>query len=252
MVDAAKVLVVDDEQVVLDSVERHLKRDGYEIRKALSGAEALAVLDAEGADVVVTDLMMPGMDGLELLSRIRGEGGGPPVIMITGYATMRTALMALRKGAFDYIAKPFTRSELLGVVARATRRAAATAEARAATPEAPEGCLPCGPCWVSRLPDGTARLGLGAEFAATAGEVDSLDMPGAGDFLEQGSAALKLLAKDGRTHVLWTPVSGNVLERNPALADDPALALRDPYGAGWLLRIDAASLDAELRALNLD
>ena len=124
MSDPVTVLVVDDEQVVLDGVGRHLKRDGYEVRTALSGADALAILETDGADVLISDLMMPGMDGLALLDRISDLDRPPPVIMITGYATMRTALQALRKGAFDYIAKPFTRAELLGVVARASRRAA--------------------------------------------------------------------------------------------------------------------------------
>jgi CheY-like chemotaxis protein/glycine cleavage system H lipoate-binding protein len=252
MSDPAKVLVVDDEQVVLDSVERHLRRDGYAILKALSAADALGILAGEGADVVITDLMMPEMDGLGFLARIREEGLTMPVIMITGYATMRTALQALRNGAFDYIAKPFTRTELLGTVARAARRAVLPDSGGTPGAGAPTGAVACGPCWVSPQLDGSARLGLSEEFAATAGEPDSLDLPGAGDFLEQGSAALKLLSKDGRTHVLWTPVSGNVIEVNPALAADPSLAVRDPGGEGWLLRLDAPNLKAELAALAPD
>lgn len=249
MGEPAKVLVVDDEEVVLDSVERHLRRDGYRIAKVASAAAALAHLATEGADVVITDLMMPEMDGLALLAKIREDGYSMPVVMITGYATMKTALVALRTGAFDYIAKPFTRTELLGTVARAARRAGLPPASDAAGPDAPEGAVPCGPCWVAADPDGSARLGLSREFAATAGEPESLDLPGAGDFLEQGSAALKLLSADGRTHVLWTPVSGNVIEVNPALAADPGLAVRDPAGEGWLLRLDAPNLKAELAAL---
>jgi two-component system, NtrC family, response regulator PilR len=105
-----RVLVVDDEQVVLDSVRKHLRREAYEIRTVLSGTEAVEILDSGWPEVVITDLMMPGMDGLELLERVRDSCPAIPVIMITGYATMRTALQALRQGAFDYIAKPFTRA----------------------------------------------------------------------------------------------------------------------------------------------
>ena len=122
MSEDTKVLVVDDEQVVLDSVRKHLRREAYEIRTVLSGTEAVEILDSGWPEVVITDLMMPGMDGLELLERVRDSSPAIPVIMITGYATMRTALQALRQGAFDYIAKPFTRAELQGVVIRATRQ----------------------------------------------------------------------------------------------------------------------------------
>ncbi|MEN8150966.1 MAG: response regulator, partial [Planctomycetota bacterium] len=218
MSDPVTVLVVDDEQVVLDGVGRHLKRDGYAVKTALNAADALAILGSDGADVLISDLMMPGMDGLQLLDRISDLETSPPVIMITGYATMRTALQALRKGAFDYIAKPFTRAELLGVVARASRRAAMAAT----TGGPPEGYRGYGHCWVEDLGDGTARIGLDSDFAATVGTPEDLELPQTGDFLEQGSACLKLESADGRSHVLWTPVSGTVIEVNADLTYDAA------------------------------
>jgi len=245
MSDPVTVRVVDDEQVVLDGVGRHLERDGYAVRTALSAHDAIAVLEADGADVLISDLMMPGMDGLELLDHISGLPTPPPVIMITGYATMRTALQALRKGAFDYIAKPFTRAELLGVVARASRRAAMAATAEAP----PEGYRGYGHCWVKNLGDGTARIGLDRDFANTVGTPEALELPQTGDFLEQGSACLKLESADGRSHVLWTPVSGTVIEVNSDLTYDAAMAVDDPYGDGWLIRIESGSLDEELAGL---
>jgi len=248
MSEPVKVLVVDDEQVVLDGVGRHLRRDGYEVRTALNAADALALLTDEGADVLISDLMMPGMDGLQLLDRISKLAAPPPVIMITGYATMRTALQALRKGAFDYIAKPFTRAELLGVVARASRRAAMSA-ADSAPDAPPTGFRGYGHCWVEKLGDGTARIGLDASFAETVGRPVELELPETGDFLEQGSACLKLLSADGKTHVLWTPVSGTVIEVNRNLADRVALTVEDPYGAGWLVRVESGNLEDELEGL---
>jgi len=251
-----KVLVVDDEQVVLDSVRKHLKRGGYEIRTVLSGPEAVEVLDSGWPEVVITDLMMPGMDGLELLARVRESHSEIPVIMITGYATMRTALQALRQGAFDYIAKPFTRAELQGVVVRAARQAAQQigAEGTVSAPEPAESDSRHhlgGHCWIHVEPDGTVRIGLAERFAATVGLVTDVELPAVGDLLEQGSVCLRLLTDDGRSHTLWSPLSGSVLEYNERLDENASLAAEDPSGDGWLVRLDPTNLEDELRDLDL-
>ncbi len=251
-----KVLVVDDEQLVLDSVRKHLRRGGYEIQTALSGAEAVGILESGWPQIVVTDLMMPGMDGLELLALVRKSQPRMPVIMITGYATMRTALQALRQGAFDYIAKPFTRAELQGVVARAARQASQEGEL-------PEVRVPqdeIGPdarhhlgshCWIDVAADRTARIGLAQGFADTVGEVSGVELPAVGDFLEQGSVCLRLLTADGRSHTLWSPLSGRLIELNEKLRENPNLAVEAPGGDGWLVRLDPENLDEELKGLDL-
>jgi len=252
MSTGTRLLVVDDEQVVLDSVRKHLKREGYEIRTVLSGAEAVEALETGWPEVVITDLMMPGMDGLELLDRIRREQPEIPVVMITGYATMRTALQALRRGAFDYIAKPFTRAELQGVVARAARKASRESAGCEAAPGGPDSLLGVGGhCWVNVLPDRTARIGIERTFAETVGQVTGIELPAVGDYLEQGSLCLRFLTADQRIHTLWSPLSGSVLELNENLARDPMMAVRDPYGEGWLLRLDPGNLEEELKGLDL-
>jgi CheY-like chemotaxis protein len=244
-----KVLVVDDEQVVLDSVRKHLRREAYEIRTVLSGTEAVEILDSGWPEVVITDLMMPGMDGLELLERVRDSSPAIPVIMITGYATMRTALQALRQGAFDYIAKPFTRAELQGVVIRATRQISQENEPEEADPD-PRHHLG-GHCWIHIEADTTARIGLARSFVDVVGEVSEVELPAVGDYLEQGSVCLRLLTADGRSHTLWSPLSGSVLELNEALRENPGLAAKDPFGEGWLVRLDPANLEEELKDLDL-
>ncbi len=256
MTIGTKVLVVDDEQVVLDSVRKHLKREGYEIQTVLSGDEAIKVLESGWPEVVITDLMMPGMDGLELLERVRDAKPEIPVIMITGFATMRTALQALRQGAFDYIAKPFTRAELQGVVVRAARQAAQTEMQQPPIPDDEEVASEPrhhlgGHCWISVEPDGSARIGLDHNFANTVGEVIELELPSVGDHLEQGSVCLRFLTDDQRSHTLWSPLSGSVLELNEGLQDRPQLATEAPSAEGWLVRIDPANLEEELEGLDL-
>ncbi len=114
----AIVLVVDDEQDIRDASERILTRIGFQVLKASSGNEALEVLTKNRVSIVFLDLKMPGMDGLEVLKRIREMDETIQVIVITGYATVETAIEAMKQGAYDLIPKPFEPDQLRIVVQR--------------------------------------------------------------------------------------------------------------------------------------
>jgi len=96
-----------------------LERDGYECQQCASAAAALEAVETRGADVVVTDLKMPDMDGIELLRRLRAVRPALPVILLTAHGSVPSAVAAMREGAFDYVAKPFDNDELRALVARA-------------------------------------------------------------------------------------------------------------------------------------
>jgi len=102
----ARILVVDDEEIVLLSCERILAEEGYEVHTRLSGKEALELLAEEPFDLAIVDLKMPGMDGMELLRRIKQDYPHISVVMITGYSTVESAVEAMKAGAFDYLPKP--------------------------------------------------------------------------------------------------------------------------------------------------
>ncbi|MEO8604211.1 MAG: sigma-54 dependent transcriptional regulator [bacterium] len=114
-----RVVIADDEPRMAAVVAMALQRDGYECEACNGAAAALAAIAARGADVVVSDLMMPDMDGLELLRRLRAAHPALPVILLTAHGSVPSAVAAMRDGAFDYIAKPFDNDELRAVVARA-------------------------------------------------------------------------------------------------------------------------------------
>lgn len=114
-----KILVVDDELNMLLVLEAMLKKEKYEVVTASDGLEALEVLKDDDVAVVVTDLKMPKLDGLGLLSKIEKDYPSIPVIIITAHGTVATAVEALKKGAFDYITKPFDQDDLKNVISKA-------------------------------------------------------------------------------------------------------------------------------------
>ncbi|MBF5043938.1 sigma-54-dependent Fis family transcriptional regulator [Aggregicoccus sp. 17bor-14] len=117
----AKVLVVDDETNLRKVLATMLRRDGYDVTVAQDGEQALAEFQKSGADIVVTDLVMPKLGGLELLKAVNAANSDVPVIIITAHGTVDSAVEAIKLGAFDYITKPFDQSELSAVIAKAAK-----------------------------------------------------------------------------------------------------------------------------------
>jgi DNA-binding NtrC family response regulator len=117
----SRILVVDDKEMMRDSVATLLGRRGHTIVAASGGEQALEKVAGKRPDIVVTDLQMPGMNGLELLAEILKLDDGIPVIFMTAYGTIETAVGAMREGAFDYVTKPFSGDELELAVERALK-----------------------------------------------------------------------------------------------------------------------------------
>jgi DNA-binding response OmpR family regulator len=119
----ARVLVVDDDVTVREVVVTYLRAAGYDIGEAADGESALNALRDERADLVVLDLMLPGIDGLEVCQRIRAKGDDVPVIMLTALGSETDRVVGLEHGADDYVTKPFSPRELVLRVESVLRRA---------------------------------------------------------------------------------------------------------------------------------
>jgi len=122
-----KILVVDDEPAVRDSLERALRLEGYETELAADGAEALDTLTTDEPDAVLLDVMMPGVDGLEVCRRMRSRGDRTPVLMLTARDAVTDRVAGLDAGADDYVVKPFALDELLARLRALLRRSGASA-----------------------------------------------------------------------------------------------------------------------------
>ncbi len=113
------VLLIDDEAIALANLKHVFEREGYRVSACKSGEEGLQVLAAKDVDLVLTDLKMPGVDGMEILRQVQSHHADVPVIMITGHATLDTAVAAMKAGAYHYIAKPFRLAEAREIVKNA-------------------------------------------------------------------------------------------------------------------------------------
>src|SRR4030042_3082719 len=112
------VLAVDDAPNTLEVLERNLTSQGYQVFTAQSVPEAITILETTPVDLVITDLKMPGISGLDLIRHVRENLKETEVMMITGYPTVEGAVEAVKKGAEEYLVKPFTDEELLSAVSR--------------------------------------------------------------------------------------------------------------------------------------
>ncbi|TYO95391.1 response regulator transcription factor [Desulfallas thermosapovorans] len=117
----AKILLVDDEQLLVKGLKRSLENEGYEVQAAYNGTEALSLVRSEPVDLVVLDIMLPEMDGLEVCRRIR-QFSNLPIIMLTARGDAVDKIVGLELGADDYLAKPFNTRELIARIRAILRR----------------------------------------------------------------------------------------------------------------------------------
>src|SRR5687767_1779305 len=116
-----RVLVVEDEELMRSIIRRLLEDAGFEVFTASTGEAALSIIDRSAISVTLTDIKMPGIDGIELLNRIKSIDESALVIIMTAFSSLDSAIAALRKGAYDYVTKPFVNEDLVKTVTNAYR-----------------------------------------------------------------------------------------------------------------------------------
>src|SRR5436189_1349479 len=122
MSDPATLLIADDDPGLRESLERTLTREGYRVILASDGNAALERLQAGGVDLVLTDLKMPGLSGIELLRAVKAIAADVDVILLTVFGTVEEAVKAMKEGAYDFLTKPFQRAQLLRLIRQALER----------------------------------------------------------------------------------------------------------------------------------
>ena len=242
-----KILVVDDEINVCKSIRKAILYENYDVDMALSGEEALEMNIKRQYDLVITDIMMPGISGVDLLSSLKAVDQDIIVILVTGYPTLKAAVQTIKMGAFDFIPKPFTPDELRGLVARAFKQSsknrARDAENLLPTPK-DLFCLR-GQSWVRIIGPSKAEIGVVFDFLLNIERITELELLSENKTIFQGEVCARLTDSKGHIHRIWSPATGRISKINPAVVQSPALLYEDPYGSGWLLQLDTTNWDKD-------
>jgi CheY-like chemotaxis protein len=261
----ARILAVDDEAVVLDSFRKILVAAGYAIDTVESGREALGLVQKHKYDFVFTDLKMPEMDGLDVVKGVKHYSPDTDVVMITGYATIESAVNAMKFGAMDYVQKPFTEDELVEftkkcLIRRQDRQHKLLSQrvrvVASDHPPAHEFGLPggvfisAGHVWANVTVPGMVRVGVDDFARKMIGRIDGIELPAKGAAVARGEPIFRLRQGE-RTAVFCAPVSGTVHEINAELPHHIEWLVNRPYEKGWVCSLKPARLADELGLLRI-
>src|SRR5450759_3423428 len=264
----ARILAVDDESIILDSFRKILVVAGYSIDTVEKGREALGLILKHDYDFVFTDLKMPEMDGLEVTKAVKHLRPDIDVIVITGYASIETAVETMKYGAMDYVQKPFTEDELIDFFNKCLIKRKDRIEremrptVRLITPSTKESGsqhefnVPAGifisrnHTWVNLEMNGTARVGIDDFARKILSKIDKVELPKLNTEVRKGD--LLLAIKHGSQTVdLSSPISGKVTLLNTEHVEHPDWIASKPFELSWMCCIEPSNLSEELRSLKI-
>jgi CheY-like chemotaxis protein/glycine cleavage system H lipoate-binding protein len=264
----ARILAVDDEKLILDSFRKILVFAGYSIDTVEKGSEALGLIRENDYDFVFTDLKMPEMDGVEVTKAVKHLRPDIDVIVITGYASIETAVETVKFGAMDYVQKPFTEDELLEFVKTALIKRQANLEKhmrhkiRLIKPGTGESKskfelnVPAGifvskqHAWAKIETNGTVRVGPDDLIRKIFEKIDHVELPETSQIIEKGETLFSLECANYSLKIP-SPISGTITSVNSEHAEHPEWLAIKPFGLSWMCGIEPSNLAEELPGLRI-
>lgn len=264
----ARILCVDDEEVILSSFRKILVLDGYSVDTVETGQEALGLIQKHHYDFVFTDLKMPMMDGVEVTKSVKHLRPDIDVIIITGYASVETAVETMKYGAMDYVQKPFTEDELIAFVQKALIKRQDKIQKQLkpkvhitnipASDDFTKGefSIPGGVfiaknhTWVSMNQAGIAKIGIDDFAKKLIGKVYSIELPNLGMNVKAGQP-LFTIKQGNRSITFSSPISGKVSQINTLLKENLDALDITPYERNWVCALDAEDIDSEIKNMTI-
>jgi CheY-like chemotaxis protein len=258
------ILVVEDEPVVIEAAKKILTPESLKVDEALDAETALQKLRHNKYKLVLSDLMLPKISGFDLIEIVKRKYPNIAIITITGYATLENAVQSFKLGVFDFIPKPFTFEELLGVVYRGMKfiemisshkrkdnQKEWLTRKRYVGDKLVKYYFLGQHAWAKLDQDGSAIFGVGETFPRIIGDIQRVDFPPINEEISQGSVCVQITTKQHLVHTVWAPLSGRVIEYNRDIEQNAHLIHTDPFFQGWLVRIIPTNLESELVNLTL-
>lgn len=264
----ARILAVDDESIILDSFRKILVVAGYSIDTVEKGREALGLILKHDYDFVFTDLKMPEMDGLEVTKAVKHLRPDIDVIVITGYASIETAVETMKYGAMDYVQKPFTEDELIEFFNKSLIKRKDRIEremrptVRLITPSTKESGsqhefnVPAGifisrnHTWVNVEMNGIARVGIDDFVRKIIKTIDKVELPKLNKEVKKGELLFSIKHNSHAIDIV-SPISGKVTLVNAEHVEHPDLIALSPFELSWMCCIDPSNLAEELHSLKI-
>lgn len=261
MANEEKIIIIDNEQVILDAVSKIASSEGWKIDAALNAQDGLNKLSSNQYSLILSDIMMPEMDGFQLLEELYNRHIDIPVIMITGYSTVENAVKSLYKGAIDFIPKPFTFDEITSSINRGLKYwniQVRLEEAEKSGTNESVIYVPCPPkykrlgymSWMNLEYEGAAIVGVTDFFLETIEVTLMVELLEVDELLIQGNSCAKFETNDGLIHTCLAPLGGRIVERNEWILANPSLLEKDPFFEGWLYRIIPSDIEYDIKFLN--
>ena len=264
----ARILAVDDEEVILSSFRKILVYAGYSIDTVERGSEALGLIRQHDYDFIFTDLKMPEMDGVELTKAARHLRPDIDIIVITGYASIETAVETVKLGAMAYVEKPFTEDELLKFLKTALIKRQDNLEKqmrhkiRLIKPGTHESKskyelnVPAGVfispqhAWAKIELNGMVRIGPDDLIRKIFEKIDYVNLPETGQTIERGKPLFSIQYGDYKLEIP-SPLSGKITSVNSEHAEHPEWLAIKPFELSWMCGIEPSSLARELPELKI-
>lgn len=264
----ARILAVDDEEIILSSFRKILVLAGYSIDTVEKGSEALGLIRKNDYDFIFTDLKMPEMDGVELTKAAKHLRPDIDIIVITGYASIETAVETVKFGAMAYVEKPFTEDELLKFLKTALIKRQDNLEkqmrhkVRLIKPGTRESKskfelnVPAGVfvskqhAWAKIEMNGTVRVGPDDLIRKIFEKVDSVELPQTGQTIGKGDTLFSIQYADYKLEIP-SPLSGKITSVNSEHTEHPEWLPIKPFELSWMCGIEPSNLAGELPGLKI-
>jgi CheY-like chemotaxis protein len=264
----ARILAVDDEEIILSSFRKILVLAGYSIDTVERGSEALGLIRKNDYDFVFTDLKMPGMDGVELTKAVKHLRPDIDVIVITGYASIETAVETVKLGAMAYVEKPFTEDELLEFLKTALIKRLDNLEKqmrhkiRLIKPGTRESRsryelnVPVGVfispqhAWAKIEMNGIVRIGPDDLVRKIFDRIDQVELPQAGQVIDKGKPLFSIKYSDFSLDIP-SPLSGKISYVNSEHTEHPEWLAIKPFELSWMCGVEPSNLAGELSGLKI-